>query len=469
MSREISRYTYQHGSRAAGCVVYDEHPRGGGSAIHVHHDTARTRGQHSAFDFVRLEKFGELDKDADPSTPVTQLPSYQAMVRWASSLPEIAAERAGSELEDLGELPGPEWLEAPAPAKVATPVSTSPFRAISAAEFAGGEFKEPEWMIEDHLPSRGIALAWGLSGSDKTGGVFDMLVQTHRGVAWRDKAVRQTVSCLVVAEGSYFFGNRMRAKARHLGIDVSELPYVIPSPVDLRDGKQVAELSIELLAAGIRHVWFDTLQQCTPGADENSVKDMGQVITNLKWLAHRIDGLAGVIHHAGKHVDKGARGSSAWRPAVDVEFYFESNGMHGTMSVEKLKDAPPYSVYPFERKIIELGTRANGKPITSVVVEQRDVALVTKTVKLPKPGTLARIALDTIKAAIAKANGPVDVETARAAVIATKIEPEPGKPDRRGSRAGREIEDLLAQQLLFRVDGKLTDTRIVTGGAAENF
>lgn len=462
VSRETARYDYTLGSTRESAIVYDDDLK-----IQNWSDTNPARGQHHAFDLVRLHRFGDMDKDTPAETPVSERPSYRAMCEFAESLPKIRAARAAAEFEDLGPLPEPatavndDWLGETA---AATPPPPSPYRVVSAAEFAGGEFTEPDWLIEDHLPARGIGLAWGLSGSDKTGGVFDMLTHTHRGVEWREKVARRVPSAMFVAEGEHMFKKRYHAYAKDRDIPIAELPSVITSAIDLRNGKQVAELAKELQAAGIRHCWFDTLQQCAPAADENSVKDMGEVITNLKWLAKQINGFCGAVHHAGKNLERGARGSSAWRPAVDVELYFESDGVRGTMKVEKLKDGAPYSVYPFERKVIGLGTRPNGKPITSVVVVQTDEAPHVKASKLPKVGTLTRAVYDLIKA-----TGPRSVEDVRAAAVEDMTAPDPGKVDRRTGRVNETIDALKRQQLLFVVDGKLSTTQIVRGTDGQNF
>lgn len=257
---------------------------------------------------------------------------------------------------------------------------TPKFAIIEAGDFAGKDFVEPEWLVEDLIPARGIGLAWGLSGSHKTGGIFDLMACVHRGIEWRDKDVKRGRCVMVCAEGEYMFPMRMKAYAKHHGINVRELPAIVPSAINLRDSKEVAAFAIELLKLGAAQVWFDTLQQCAPAADENSVKDMGEVITNLKWLAKKIGGFCGVVHHAGKSIEKGARGSSAWRPAVDVELYFESgDGISGTMKVEKLKDAAPFSVYPFKREIVPVGLKG------SIVVVQTDDAPKAKTATRKRP------------------------------------------------------------------------------------
>jgi F0F1-type ATP synthase delta subunit len=74
-----NRYTYVHGSTTAGAVVYNN-----GAFIYSHHATDPAGGKLcNAFDLVRYHKFNELDVEAKPDTPVSQLPSYKAMSEFA--------------------------------------------------------------------------------------------------------------------------------------------------------------------------------------------------------------------------------------------------------------------------------------------------------------------------------------------------------------------------------------------------
>ena len=74
-----NRYTYAQGSTSAGVVIYDD------TFAYSHHSTDPAGGQLcNAFDLVRLHKFGELDYEQEPDTPVTKLPSYKAMCEFVS-------------------------------------------------------------------------------------------------------------------------------------------------------------------------------------------------------------------------------------------------------------------------------------------------------------------------------------------------------------------------------------------------
>lgn len=93
------RYTYAGGSTAAGAIVYND-----GAFLYSNHATDPAGGRSvNAFDLVRIHKFGQLDSEDELDVSVTKLPSYEAMSRWASGLPEVkqqlVAER-GAEADD---------------------------------------------------------------------------------------------------------------------------------------------------------------------------------------------------------------------------------------------------------------------------------------------------------------------------------------------------------------------------------
>lgn len=82
------RYTYAKGSTAGGAIIYDD-----GAFLYSNHATDPAGGRSvNAFDLVRIHKFGEMDSEDELDVPVTKLPSYAAMSRWAAALPEVKRE-----------------------------------------------------------------------------------------------------------------------------------------------------------------------------------------------------------------------------------------------------------------------------------------------------------------------------------------------------------------------------------------
>lgn len=92
------RYTYLGGSTVGGAVIYED-----GLFLYSHHATDPCSGRLvNAFDLVRLHKYGDLDDEAKPDTPVNKLPSFVAMVNLASNDPRVKQQRLE---EDFGEEP----------------------------------------------------------------------------------------------------------------------------------------------------------------------------------------------------------------------------------------------------------------------------------------------------------------------------------------------------------------------------
>lgn len=80
----------------------------GPGLVYSHHATDPAWGRAcSAFDLVRLHRFGELDHGVNPQTPINRLPSHTAMLEFASQDEMVVRELIGadfsSELDDLAD------------------------------------------------------------------------------------------------------------------------------------------------------------------------------------------------------------------------------------------------------------------------------------------------------------------------------------------------------------------------------
>ncbi|WP_302319610.1 virulence-associated E family protein [Gordonibacter pamelaeae] len=83
------RWTYTGGSSYGGAVAYE------GLWLYSNHATDPAGGQLcNAYDLVRIHRFGELDAEAKPDTPVASLPSSKAMREWAAGLEGVSLELA---------------------------------------------------------------------------------------------------------------------------------------------------------------------------------------------------------------------------------------------------------------------------------------------------------------------------------------------------------------------------------------
>lgn len=104
VENDPNRFTLIGASSHGGLVIYDED-----TFAYSHHESDPCSGREvNAFDLVRLHKFGKLDDKASEKTNITKLPSYTAMLAFASQdvkvkrerLAELAEDFAGTESED---------------------------------------------------------------------------------------------------------------------------------------------------------------------------------------------------------------------------------------------------------------------------------------------------------------------------------------------------------------------------------
>lgn len=94
-SSEKPRYTYTQGSTSSGAVVED-----GGLFLYSHHGSDPCADMLvNAFDLVRIHKFGDKDEDLTKDTPITQWPSYKAMIEFIADDPKYKREQAKSKYD----------------------------------------------------------------------------------------------------------------------------------------------------------------------------------------------------------------------------------------------------------------------------------------------------------------------------------------------------------------------------------
>lgn len=203
------------------------------------------------------------------------------------------------------------------PGQPAAPALTS--RLLTTSQLI--QLPPPEYLIEGILPKASLSWLYGAPGSAKSFLAVDIAGSLATGQAWHGHDVIATKVLYIAAESPAGLGRRIHAWALHHGVEPDELDqhlYWHPGALNLHDYGAIAALEETVVELNIGLVIADTLARCTVGADENSAKDMGQVIHNASRL---IAAGAAVLplHHTGKDESRGGRGSSALKGAVDAE------------------------------------------------------------------------------------------------------------------------------------------------------
>ena len=241
-----------------------------------------------------------------------------------------------------------------------------------------------DYLIKGYLPGSCVASAYGASGSYKSFLAVSWGCHIATGKPWAGKPVTQGAVIYVVGEGGIGVPRRIRAWEQTLngGSPIDSLyrvdcPIFPASPDSVHQVIQAANDVKDATGMPVRLIILDTLARCFGGSDENAAKDMGAFIQGCDFIKAATQATVLVIHHSGKDQDKGARGSSAFRAALDVEFHVRREGEDPAiiLSCTKMKDAeePPRRAYDLHS--VDLYVDEDGDQITSLVLndEGREV------------------------------------------------------------------------------------------------
>lgn len=204
----------------------------------------------------------------------------------------------------------------------------------------------PEWLIADYLAQDSLALLYGPSGTSKTFLALDWAMHVSTGLWWHGHEVKQGRVLYVIAEGARGIGRRIDAWEEHheermstAGLwDGTEVIDWRPEALNLFDPLAVAPLILAAMYRRPALIVFDTLARCTLGAEENSAKDMGQVVAALDQIRTQTKACVLLVHHTGKDAANGARGSSALKAAMDTELEITAVDHRLVVKVTKQKD-----------------------------------------------------------------------------------------------------------------------------------
>lgn len=225
------------------------------------------------------------------------------------------------------------------------------------------------WHVKNLVPQAELVMVYGPSGAGKSFWLFDVVASIARGQPWCGRKVRPGRVAYVVAEGAGGFVSRVGAYLKHQNIDPSDLDLeIVPAAPNLT-GKDADALLLGLKSRGeFDIVVIDTLSATAAGANENS-SEMNPVLQACKRIHAEMGATVILVHHTGKDVERGARGWSGLKAAMDAEIEIVRTDKQRAARVTKLKDGsdeqPPMF---FHLESVHLGSDEDGEPITSCVV-----------------------------------------------------------------------------------------------------
>lgn len=269
------------------------------------------------------------------SEPGWYCPSCRGEMKWpldAWTPPERAT---GAEVTPLG-----------APRPVGAPGASQERRRgwLNADEI--DRIKDPTFLINDFLVAGEVTVIAGPGSSGKTYAVIDAALRTaqHYGVMY------------VAGEDAPGVKLRRNAWTQFWQQPRPEQFLMWTEYFSLFEEGSVQDFISQVLPLGIKLIVLDTLSQCSRGADENSSKDMGIVMSNAQRIAHETGAAVLIIHHSRKD-GNGYRGSS--KIVFDTYGFFEVSKIDDVVEIApvRVKNAEGIKPRYFRFIAVQVGSK----------------------------------------------------------------------------------------------------------------
>ena len=233
------------------------------------------------------------------------------------------------------------------------------------------------WRIRGVLPAQGIAAIYGPSKSGKSFLAFDAACAIAEGREWFGYRAKPADVVLVCLEGESGYKLRAQAWSAANGRPIPDRLKLVIQPFRLTDPQDVADLAA-VVPDGAATI-IDTMNRAAPTADENSSRDMGEILEGTKNLQRLTAGLVVLVAHTGKDASRGLRGHSSLIAALDAAIEVSRDGERRTWRVDKQKDGRDGETHAFRLDVHTLGFDEDREPLTSCSITPDNTAPTLRT------------------------------------------------------------------------------------------
>lgn len=227
-------------------------------------------------------------------------------------------------------------------------------------------------LVENLLDQGTVSVLYGQSGIGKTFVAMDLAYRVATGITWAGLRTEQKAVLYLLSEGAQGASKRFAALRRRYSPEKTVPLFLVTKPVNLYslegEARAVADAVKEIedtTGFDVGLIVVDTLARAMAGGDENSSQDMSQFVGNIDRIREHTGCHVLLVHHTGKDVARGARGSSSLRAAVDTEIEIEP----GVIRVTKQRNIDANVQFDFRLVKTTLGLDEDGDEVTTCLVE----------------------------------------------------------------------------------------------------
>ena len=236
---------------------------------------------------------------------------------------------------------------------------------------------EHAWLVQGWLAANEVSVVAGASRSGKSFLALEVGLCVAEARPLFGLKVKHGAVIYQAGEGAIGVKKRLRAWRQHHGrIWTRETPFVLlQRPIDIYHSTEEVDLLIaEILAHAkvfedpLRLVVIDTLATATPGADENSGRDMSTVLGNVARICDKCQCHVQLVHHLNAAGGK-LRGHTSVYANVGQVILVERDEETGirTVKLDKQKDDEDGRTMKFELMQVAIGMDEDGQKITSCI------------------------------------------------------------------------------------------------------
>ena len=234
------------------------------------------------------------------------------------------------------------------------------------------------WLIKGWAQSQALMMVHGPSGSGKTFVVLDWCCRMAASLPdWMGAKVKPGAVVYLAGEGHHGLRGRLAAWQTTNG-PIPRGNLLLSSSgcdLDTQAGLIKARDAIAALSVRPSLIVVDTLHRFLSG-DENSAQDAKEMLDSCAALMATFSCSVLLVHHTGvnEEAQGRARGSSAWRGALDIEVSVTSKD--GTITIAQRKSKDAEMLAPIHARLASVAIPGwldeDGAPVTSAVLAASD-------------------------------------------------------------------------------------------------
>lgn len=235
------------------------------------------------------------------------------------------------------------------------------------------------WLIKGWLQREALQMLHGAPGAGKSFVCLDWALHVATdATTWGEAADLDRPGCSVrggnvvylTGEGHNGIKKRLAAWAEHNQTQQANIAFSeTAEALNTVEGYETVREAIKATGKQPALVIVDTLHNHNQG-EENSAKDAWGLINNCRQLIQEFKCTVLLVHHTGLFDQERARGSSAYKAAVDLEISCKKSGGLITLEQKKNKEEEllPSLNFELQKVVIPGWLDEDGQEVTSAVI-----------------------------------------------------------------------------------------------------